>query len=259
VVVGGDRAMSMLPTFVVGEGFAAGQVVTLGEEDAHHMRVRRLEAGIPVGLLDGQGTRGEGVLLRIAKRNATVEVTRAELLEPPPAAHLLLPVADRDRMLWLAEKATELAATSWRPVLWKRSKSVNPRGEGPQFHQKVAARMASALAQSGGAFLPVAYPDAAPDRAIAAAPEGARFVCDGSGVPMMQALDAALRGPTPLPAITVAIGPEGGFEEAELAELESAGFVRVRLGGSVLRFETAAASALAVARAALDAASPAAE
>ena len=251
--------MSMLPTFVVGEGFAAGQVVTLGEEDAHHMRVRRLEAGIAVGLLDGQGTRGEGVLVRVAKRNATVEVSQAEFVEPPAAVHLLLPVADRDRMLWLAEKATELGATSWRPVLWKRSKSVNPRGEGPQFHQKVAARMASALAQSGSAYLPVAYPDATPERALAAVPDGAKFVCDGSGVPMARAMVSAIRGAIGLPAITVAIGPEGGFEESELAELEGAGFVRVRMGGSVLRFETAAVSALAIARAALDAATPDAE
>ncbi len=254
--------MSTLPTFVVGEGFAAGQVVTLGEDEAHHMRVRRLEPGVAVGLVDGQGTRGHGVLVRMAKRNATVEVAHAEFVEPPPAVHLLLPVADRDRMLWLAEKATELAATSWRPVLWKRSKSVNPRGEGPQFHQKVAARMVAALGQSGGAYLPIAYPDASPERALAAAPEGARFVCDGSGVPMAAAMDAALRaarGGRGDASITVAIGPEGGFEESELAEMEAGGFVRVRMGGSILRFETAAAAALAIARAALDAATPDAE
>ena len=246
--------MSTLPTFVVGEGFAAGQVVTLGEEEAHHMRVRRLDAGQRIGLLDGQGTRGEGVLLRIAKRNATVQVESATVGDPMPAIHLMLPVADRDRMLWLAEKATELSATSWRPVLWKRSKSVSPRGEGPQFHQKVAARMASALGQSGGAYLPVAYPDASPDRAIAAAPEGVRDVCDESGAPMARVLDAAIRSTPSLPTVTLAIGPEGGFEDVELAELEAAGFVRVRMGGTILRFETAAVAALGIARAALDAA-----
>ena len=258
-MVGGHRAMSTLPTFVVGDGFAAGQVVTLGEEEAHHMRVRRLDAGQRVGLLDGQGTRGEGVLLRIAKRNATVQVESAVVSGPMPAVHLMLPVADRDRMLWLAEKATELSATSWRPVLWKRSKSVNPRGEGTQFHQKIAARMTAALGQSGGAYLPVAYPDAAPDRAIAAAPEGVRVVCDGAGVPMARALDVALRAGSGIPAITLAVGPEGGFEDSELAELEAAGFVRVRMGGTILRFETAAVAALGIARAALDAATVDAE
>ncbi len=255
-MVGGDRKVSSLPTFVVGEGFTAGQVVTLGEEEAHHMRVRRLDAGQRVGLLDGQGTRGEGVLIRIAKRNATVQVEHAAVIASMPAVHLMLPVADRDRMLWLAEKATELAATSWRPVLWKRSKSVNPRGEGPQFHQKVAARMSAALGQSGGAYLPVAYPDAAPDRAIAAAPDGIRLVCDGTGVPMAAALERAVHGADRVPAVTVAIGPEGGLEEGELAALEAAGFVRVRMGGTILRFETAAVTALGITRAVLDAATP---
>jgi 16S rRNA (uracil1498-N3)-methyltransferase len=247
-VVGGDRAMSALPTFFVGESFAAGQTVTLGEDEAHHIRVRRLDAGQRVGLLDGAGTRGEGVLLRLAKRNATVQVESAVTVEPLPAVHLLLPVADRDRMLWLAEKATEWSASSWRPVLWKRSRSVNPRGEGPQFQQKVQARMIGALAQSGGAFLPTSYPDATPDRALAASPVGLRLACDGSGAPIATVIADARR----FPSVTIAIGPEGGFEESELAELEAAGFVRVRMGATILRFETAAVSALALARSALD-------
>ena len=59
-----------------------------------------------------------------------------------------------------------------------------------------------------------------------------------------------------MPAVTVAIGPEGGLEEGELAELEAAGFVRVRMGGTILRFETAAVTALGITRAVLDAATP---
>ncbi len=130
---------------------SAPGTVTLGEDAAHHMRVRRLETGVRVGLLDGAGTRGEGVLTQLAKRHAVVSVEQAEQVEPAPAVHLLLPVADKDRMLWLAEKATELELSSWRPVLYRRSKHVNPRGEGPTFQQKVRGRMAAALEQSRGA------------------------------------------------------------------------------------------------------------
>jgi hypothetical protein len=52
-------AMS-LPTFVTDETFTRPSTVTLGEDAAHHMRVRRLETGVRVGLVDGHGTRGEG-------------------------------------------------------------------------------------------------------------------------------------------------------------------------------------------------------
>ena len=245
-----------LATFVTPEPFASGETVTLGEDEAHHIRVLRLEVGQPVGLLDGKGTRGRGVLVRIAKRHAAVQVEQIASVEPPPSVHLILPVADRDRMLWLAEKATELAATSWRPVMWKRSKSVNPRGEGTTFQQKAAARMAGALGQSHGAWLPVMYPEANVERAIAATPEGPRLVLDQAGeaigLLMAEAIaNAREHGAGFLKPITIVVGPEGGMEPSELEQFKAAGFRAVSLGHTVLRFETAAVAALSVVRAAL--------
>ena len=51
--------------------------------------------------------------------------------------------------------------------------------------------------------------------------------------------------------ITLAIGPEGGFDDEERATLASAGFQPVRIAGNILRFETAGVAALAIARAML--------
>lgn len=53
------------------------------------------------------------------------------------------------------------------------------------------------------------------------------------------------------PPVSIAVGPEGGLEEDELAEFERAGFTRVALGGHTLRFETAALAGLAIARSAV--------
>jgi 16S rRNA (uracil1498-N3)-methyltransferase len=236
-----------LPTFFADEAFSAPSQVTLGEDAAHHMRVRRLDIGARVRLLDGQGTRGEGVLTQLAKRHAAVSVESAEFSEPPAPVHLLLPVADKDRMLWLAEKATELGVASWRPVLYRRSKHVNPRGEGPVFQQKLRARMISALEQSGGSWLPTMYPDASVEHAISAKPDGIALVLDAGAPSVLEVLRAA----DLTAGVTVAIGPEGGFEAAERSALESAGFLPAAIGQSVLRFETAAVSAIAIARAAL--------
>ena len=239
-----------LPTFCTDEPFHAPSSVTLGEDAAHHMRVRRLDVGARVRLLDGQGTRGEGVLTQLAKRHATVSVETAEQVEPPAPIHLLLPVADKDRMLWLAEKATELGVASWRPVLFKRSKHVTPRGEGPQFHQKVRARMLSALEQSGGAWVPAMYPEATVEHAIAARPEGLGVLLDADGAPLLQVLGAAAASAASRTAsgassgalpVTLVIGPEGGLDPAERAQFVAA------LGTQVLRFETAAIAAVAVA------------
>lgn len=247
-MVGVDRSgiAAGRPTFITDDAFRVGVPCTLDEHAARHMRVLRLEGGAVVGLRDGQGAIGEGTVVRLTKSQAVIDVTQVTTREPLPEVHLLVPVADRERMLWLAEKACELALTSWRPVLWRRSKSVSPRGEGPGFQAKVRTRMLGALAQSEGAWLPQLFPDATLERALVAAPIGDRITLDPDA-PSFQ-IDRNAEPPRP---IVVALGPEGGLEQDEIEALDAAGFRRVSLGPTILRFETAGIGALALARTAL--------
>ena len=232
---------SGLATFFSTEPPVAGAITTLGEEAAHHLRVRRMGPSDRIRLTDGAGTIGVGILVRLSKTGGAVEIEDVERVDPPPDVHLIVPIADRDRMLWLAEKSAELGATTWRPVLWRRSRSVTPRGEGTAFQGKIRARMISALEQSGSAWLPTVYPDAPLDRAIAAAPAGVRLVLDAGGESMLK---ASLK-----PPVTIAVGPEGGLEAAELDALTAAEFRPVSIAANILRFETAAVAGLAIARA----------
>ena len=224
------------------ELFEVGKVLTLAEDAANHLRVVRASLGDRVDLRDGRGGVGSGTLARMSRGSVTVDVIEAAKVEPLPPVHLMAPIGDRDRMLWLGEKATEIGVASWRPVLWKRSKSVSPRGEGTMFLAKLRSRMISALLQSRGAWLPEIHPDAPPDRAIAAAPPGARILLDPGGSPILLAELAA--------PVTIAVGPEGGFEEHERAAFLESGFSPVTLGATTLRFETAGIAAAAIARAA---------
>jgi 16S rRNA (uracil1498-N3)-methyltransferase len=221
----------------------AGRPQTLAGDSAHHLRVVRASVGDVVALRDGAGGAALGTLVRLAKGSAVVDVDAVETVDPLPPVHLLAPVADRERMLWVAEKATELGLTSWRPILWRRSRSVSPRGEGPMFQQKLRGRMTAALLQSQGAWLPETFPDATVERAVAAAPEGTRILLDAAGDPL---LSHNLTAP-----VSIAVGPEGGVEPKERDCFVAGGFVLASLGPTRLRFETAAISALAVARAAI--------
>ena len=229
--------------FAADELLVPGATVSLGESVARHVRAVRYGVGNEIRLIDGAGKRAQATIVRLSRETVSAQIEAIEEVPSLPAVHALVPVADRERMLWLAEKAVELGVTSWRPVMWKRSRSVLPRGEGPTFTRKVRARMAGALEQSEGAHLPLLFPEATPDRAIAAAPEGARVVLDRDGVPL---LEVDLAAP-----VTIAIGPEGGLEGAELSQLDAAGFVRAALGSGILRFETAAVAAIAITRSVL--------
>ena len=237
-----DRAPVAI--FFSPDGFADGVSVTLGEDAAQHVRVLRMGPGEQVALRNGQGGAALGVLGRVAKKSLTVDVTATWEISPLPQVHMLVPVADRDRMLLLAEKCTELCATSWRPVMWRRSRSVGPAGDGPAFNSRVRARMVSALTQSGGGWLPEIHPSAPVSRAISAAPEGSRLLLDASAESPI--LSRAVAEP-----VVIAVGPEGGFNKKEREEMIEAGFIPVSLAGSMLRFETAGVAALAVVRAQL--------
>ena len=236
-----DRAP--VATFFASDPLIAGGTVTLSEEAAHHMRVARVAVGECVALRDGAGKAAIGTVVKVSRESALIEVSETSELSRPAAIHLLAPVADRDRMLWLAEKATELGVTSWRPVVWRRSKSVSPRGEGPMFQAKVHARMTSALIQSGGGWLPDIFPESSVERAVAAAPLGTRVLLAKDGDPIIQ---VPMKAP-----VTIALGPEGGMEPAERDAFIGAAFLPVKLSDSTLRFETAGVAAVAIATASL--------
>ena len=230
-------------TFFATEPFAMGATVTLSDEAAHHIRVARVGIGECIALRDGAGKAAVGTLVKASKTSALIDVSEISEIPKPAPVHLLAPVADRDRMLWLAEKAMEFGVTSWRPVVWRRSKSVSPRGEGSTFQTKVRARMISALLQSGGGWLPDIFPEATIDRAVAAAPLGTRLLLAMDGEPMAG---------VPMTApVTIALGPEGGMETGERDAFIGAAFLPVKLAQTTLRFETAGVAAVAIATASL--------
>lgn len=217
------------------EGVRVGSL-DLHEQVAQHARVRRMGEGDEVSVTDGMGRIGTGRIAALSKSTLRVYVDQVREVDPPPAIHLCIPVADKERMLWVAEKATEFQIASWKPVMYERSKSVNPRGEGESFDRKVLARMMSALEQSGGAWLPAMHPVGPVEDIVGA--KG--IVLDRDGVRFDQS-------PREAP-MTIAIGPEGGFTDGEMDLLRDAGWRAASLGDVTLRFETAAIGAVAIAR-----------
>ena len=216
--------------------------LALGQAAAHHAGVRRLSEGAAVRVTNGRGIIGTASIRKLTKHDFIVDLEGMETLPAPPAIELLVPVADRDRMLWLAEKTAELAVSVWQPVLFARSRSVSPRGEGDTFAAKVRARMIAALEQSAGAWLPEIRHELPLEDATARVSAGTRYMLDRGGRRLCPT--AAAEG------AAIVLGPEGGIAPDEMEHLEATGWTPVTLGPTTLRFETAGIAAVAILRAA---------
>jgi 16S rRNA (uracil1498-N3)-methyltransferase len=233
-------------TFFVDSPMLPSAITTLGESAAHHARVKRLDVADIVRLTDGIGHVATGTIATLRRASVDVAVDRVDDVRRLPEIHLRVPVGDRDRMLWLAEKATELGIATWQAVRFRRSASVSSRGEGPAFTNKVRARMMSALEQSGGAWLPEIKPDVSVD-ALTFAERENPIALDRAGEPLVSVASVASNvNVQPV----VVFGPEGGIERDELDRIMAAGWRRASLGPTTLRFETAGIAAIAVLRAA---------
>jgi 16S rRNA (uracil1498-N3)-methyltransferase len=236
-----DRGRRSVATFFSATTPVASSALVLGAEAAQHARVRRLERGAAIRLVDGRGTFALGELESLARAEMVVTVHDTRWTPQPPPLELVLPVADKERMLWAVEKATEFGATAIRPVMFARSRSVAGRGEGATFATKLEARMHSALEQSGGAWLPRLHPQCEPDGMEGLEPMR-RLLLDAGAAPIPTGSALAA-------AVVFLVGPEGGLEAAERARLVEVGWEPVSIASNTLRFETAGIAAMAMAAA----------
>jgi 16S rRNA (uracil1498-N3)-methyltransferase len=136
----------------------------------------------------------------------------------------------------MVEKAAELGASRIVPLVTEHSASVATRIHSAQL-PKLQRRALEAIKQCGAAWAPELAEPMSLYHFATAPWTGARWLADAAGVV-----------PTALPAdgaVTIAIGPEGGFTFEERDTLIDSRFGPVRLGPHILRFETAAIAALA--------------
>jgi 16S rRNA (uracil1498-N3)-methyltransferase len=215
----------------------AGATVTLEAEEEHHLAVRRAAPDAPVRLLDGAGAEASG-RLALEGRRVTVRV-EAVAREPAPVPTILaVGAGDRDRFGWLVEQAAQLGATGVVPLETARTASVATRLR-PAHLERVRRRARDAIKQCGSAWAPVVADPVPLPQFLASPPEGARWLAEEEG--------KQFPGLGQTDAVTIAVGPEGGFTAEERSALKAAGFAPVRLGPNRLRFETAALAALTTA------------
>ncbi len=220
----------------------AGGAVTLGGKQTHYLRnVMRAKAGDLVALFNGKDGEWRGRIEAMG-RGAADLVLEAQLRPQTPEPDLWLAFAavKRGPMDLIAEKATELGAARLLPVFTGRTQTARVNTG------RLAAIATEAAEQCGRLTVPEIAEPQALDALLDDWPDGGRplLVCDESGrapplADVLAGLDGSRWG--------VLVGPEGGFDAAELDAMGRLAFARrVGLGPRILRAETAAVAALSV-------------
>jgi 16S rRNA (uracil1498-N3)-methyltransferase len=219
-------------------------VVELSRDESQHLSsVLRKSPGDVVEIFNGEGRAAEAVVETIGKRTATVRILRSLPTTLAVLRHIELATAvpKGDRAGWLVEKATELGANRWTPL--RLTRSVVEPGEGKLA--KLRQTIITACKQCGrNQLMEVGAVQSWTEWLSAATRHGSLFVAHPSGVSPAETR-RKLSGQSQSESFAIAIGPEGGFTEIEIAAAAEAGAHIVNLGPHILRIETAAIAALA--------------
>ena len=217
-----------------------GHAVALNPAQCHYLAAV-MRRGPGDGLLLFNGRHGEwraeiGELVR-GRRGTAVAREQTRPQAPEPDLWLLFAPLKRTPVDHLARGATELGVSALMPVITRftAAKRVNL--------ERLRANAIEAAEQCGRLTVPDCVEPVALEQRLADwPPERRLLLCDisGGGAPVAEAL-AAL-SPSPWAVI---IGPEGGFENAEIEAMAAMReTVRVSFGARILRAETAAVAAL---------------
>lgn len=227
---------------------AAGETIALDDDESGHLvRVRRLGVGAEVRVFDGRGHEWRGTIRTAAKHAVTVSLDDAVRPgdEPRIAYTVALAVLKADGTDEALRDVVMLGAAAIRPFVATRSEtalSALERGRRVERWQRIAVASAK---QSGRAVVPVVHPPVSFETLLREA-NGVRLLL---AEPAIDGAVPAIADLAPPEAVTLAIGPEGGWTPAEVDAARAAGWTAVRLGGRILRAEAAPAVAMAACQA----------
>lgn len=234
--------------FFLSPDFFSGRKVSFPIETANQIRrVLRLESGTRVVALDNSG-RSFTVRLSIVGKDVSGEI-ESELFEDhesPYRLTLLTPLTRREKFEWILQKCTEAGAARFIPTVSERS-LVRLADEGPEKRERREKIIREAAEQSNRTRIPDLGESSGLADALTIPTEADAlkifFWERAEDATLKELLTAAEARPLPN-QILLAVGPEGGYSDAEAAAARAAGWRIATLGKRILRMETAALAAV---------------
>ncbi|MGA7548025.1 MAG: RsmE family RNA methyltransferase [Candidatus Sulfotelmatobacter sp.] len=226
----------------IADEVSGDRAALVGAHADHLVRVLRARIGESFDIATGQALRRG----RITSVNADrVEFDLGEVISAAPLAKitLVLAIFKFDRLEWAIEKCTELGVSRIVPVISRRTDAHLAAAS-----MKRVERWRRIARQAAEQSRRAAPPEIAAPIKLSDAlnlPEALRVVLAESEEQTL--LRDVLQAHATAGGIALAVGPEGGWAEDELQLFQQAGWISASLGNTILRAETAAIAAIAVA------------
>ncbi len=237
--------------FLYGESLQEGKGLFLPPDDVNHAyRVLRLRTGDEVVLSDGRGKAHLAVIVDSGPQKVALRVGgETASLESFLQISLYQALAKGDRFDLVVRQAVELGVQAITPVATARSvPRLDSRREEKRL-QRWRSIARSSAAQCRRSLLPKINPVRSIESVKGAFRNTTTFVpweCEEN-----TSLYKSLKQPVPRDkAVSIFIGPEGGFSDKEIEALQEAGAIPVSLGPRIMRVDTAAAAAITMVQAA---------
>ena len=241
----------------IAEHWDEATATMVGAQAEHIARVLRAQAGMQTEVIaGGRVFHAEVAAVKLAGQESEVRFTLLSELEADPALPVTLVTAiyKFDHMEWAVEKATELGVAGIAPVIARRTEKHLAQAAAKRVERwrRIAHEAAKQARRSD---VPVIYDPVALAARISAESSATRIVLaeQERSTTLRNALDEAIEAAgDQMPALEIAIGPEGGGAPNEEALFDANGWPAVSLGPRILRAETAAIAALAVVASSLE-------
>ena len=218
------------------------------DEAGHLVRVLRLGPGAAVRVFDGRGHEWDATLRTTTKQAAVVELGAARDAAPEPRVRYTLAVAvlKGDGTDDVVRDAVMMGVQAIRPFVSARTEvraAALERAHRRERWERVAVASAK---QCGRAMLPVIHDVVDMSTLLAYDVDALRLLLVEPAVAVTPARLSAIAAPQ---AVSLAIGPEGGWTVEEAERAVAAGWQPLTLGARVLRAEAAPLAALAACQA----------
>lgn len=210
----------------------SGTHATLLGSEAHHLlHVMRAKPGMEVTVFDGRGGEWSAEVARLGR--SEVELTGLEHhaleRELPHEITLAVCLPKGDRQRWLIEKCVELGVTRLIPLTTERS--TKSAAEAPAKLTRYVIEASKQCGRNRLMQIEPPQPLATGGLALGNSPT-TRILAHPGGKPFSEIESG---GP-----VHLAVGPEGGFTDAEVELAKDNGWQVVSLGERILRIETVA-------------------